>query len=270
MKGVRFARLKLEMARLRFHDASKITKTCSIGGETFKVLASNPRELLRIYMYMTREPDTVKWINEYVKPGDVFYDIGANTGLYSLLAAKRPNGHAEVYSFEPESQNYASLNQNVYLNGLSDNVKTFCLALSDASRIDSFYVHRYMFAGASIHQFGSATNHMGNPFSPVHQQGMMGVSLDDLCFKYGLAFPAHIKIDVDGHEFAVIDGANKVLRDPRLQTVLIEITETPSRMGDIEDIFAKFRAGGFSLLKKAPTGSVSTQSYNSIFSRRTT
>jgi hypothetical protein len=53
------------------------------------VEVGNPRELGRMRGYLRKEPDGVEWISRYVKPGDVFYDIGANIGLYSILAAKR-------------------------------------------------------------------------------------------------------------------------------------------------------------------------------------
>ena len=231
------------------------------------VEVANPRELNRVRAYLTREPETVEWIAEYVKAGGVFYDIGANIGLYSIFAAKRLNGKLEVYSFEPESQNYASLNKNVYINGLSGSITTLCLAVSDSSRVDRFYVNRHLRAGEAIHQFGSPRDDMGNPFPPVHQQGMMGVSLDDLCFSLGLEFPTHIKIDVDGHESSVIEGANRVLSDPRLQSVMLEITETPTRSDGVREIYARFQTAGFSTLKSAKIDNSRAEASNVIFVR---
>ena len=269
MRGLGFARTKIDLARLRLHDAARITKWCSIGGQRIAAEVTNPRELSRIRAYVTKEPETVRWIVEYVKPGEVFYDVGANIGLYSIFVAKRLNGGTQVYSFEPESQNYASLNRNVYLNGLSECVTTLCLALSDTSCMNRFYVRGHLRAGEAIHQFGHATDDTGIPFSPVHQQGMIGISLDDLCFVYGLDFPIHIKIDVDGQEAAVIKGAGRVITDPRLQSVLLEVTETPSRMGDIKEIHARFDAAGFSVHSKAPTAASRADSYNLIFARST-
>ena len=105
MKGVGFVRRRIDLARLRIHDAARITKTCTIGGVPMLVEVGNPRELSRMGGYRWKEPDTVEWINRYVKPGDVFYDIGANLGLYSILAAKLLQGRGKVYRFEPESQN---------------------------------------------------------------------------------------------------------------------------------------------------------------------
>ena len=266
IKGIGLVRTKIELARLRLSAAARLTKSCSIGDQSVLVEVGNRRELGRARAYSIKEPDTVDWIAEYVKAGDVFYDVGSNIGLYSIFAAKRLEGQVKVYCFEPESQNYASLNRNVYLNGLSDSITTLCLALSDSSSIDMFYVRGNLRAGESIHQFGRATDDRGNPFSPVHRQGMFGISLDDLCFEYGLAFPTHINIDVDGQESSVIRGATRVLCDKRLRSVLLEITESPSRAAEAADIYETFLASGFELLKKvriSPQG----EAYNAIFVR---
>ena len=231
------------------------------------VEVANPRELSRVRAYLTREPETVEWIAEYVKADHVFYDIGANIGLYSIFAAKLRQAKLKVYSFEPESQNYASLNRNVYLNGLSDAITTLCMAVSDSSRINRFYVRGNLRAGEAIHQFGSPTDDRGDHFSPVHQQGMMGVSLDDLCLSFGLEFPTHMKIDVDGHESSVIKGADRVLKDDRLQSVMLEITDTPSRSDGVREIYARFETAGFFVLQKAKITDSRAESVNVVFVR---
>lgn len=266
MKGLGYARAKLDRARLWIHGATRITRTYTIGDTPMLVEAGNPRELSRIKAYVRKEPDTVEWINSHVRPDDVFYDIGANIGLYSILAARRLAGRGKVYSFEPESQNYASLNRNVYLNGLSDSITTLCVAVSDESRIDTFYVRGQLRAGEAIHQFRQAKDDFGRPFSPVHQQGMFGITLDDLCYSYDLDFPTHIKVDVDGHEHAVVVGARRVLRDPRLQTVLLEITENPDERDEIRSMFVEFQEAGFSASNKVQTAP-GRDAYNVIFTR---
>jgi hypothetical protein len=95
---------------------------------------------------------------------------------------------------------------------------------------------------------------------------MFGTSLDELCYIYGLDFPTHIKVDVDGHEFLVVKGARRVLRDPRLQTVLIEITEKPDERDKIRFMFAEFQEAGFSVSKKAETVQ-GREAHNVIFTR---
>ena len=266
MKGLSYARAKLDRARLRLHGATRITRTYKIGETPMVVEVGNPRELSRIKAYLRKEPDTVEWINDHVQPGSVFYDIGANVGLYSILAAKRLAGRGKVYSFEPESQNYASLNRNVYLNGLSDSIVTLCVAVSDSSTIDTFHVRGHLRAGEAIHQFRQAKDDFDRPFTPVHRQGMFGIGLDDLCYSYNLEFPSHIKVDVDGHERAVVQGANRVLRDPRLQSVLLEITERPDGQNEVQSMMDEFQEAGFSVLKEVRTAP-GRDAHNVIFAR---
>lgn len=269
MNALDLVHVRLLNARFRLNDATRIVKTCVIGGERIKAEASNPVEFHRLHRYVTREPDTVKWIAEQLKPGDVFYDIGANVGLYSIFAARKCREQVQVYSFEPESQNYASLNRNVYRNGLSRCITTLCMAVTDRTCIDLFYVQGQLRAGGAIHQFGSTLDDKGRQFSPVHRQGMVGMSLDDLCYTYGLALPTQIKIDVDGQEGAVIRGACKVLRAPSLRSVLVEVTEAPGRQEHAQEISAALGEAGFTLLKKASINPMSdtSSSYNYIFVR---
>ena len=113
---------------------------------------------------------------------------------------------------------------------------------------------------------GQATDDFGRSFSPVHLQGMFGISLDDLCYSYGLDFPSHIKVDVDGHEYAVVEGARRVLKDPRLRSVLLEITESSENAEEIRSMFAVFQDAGFSVLKKVQTVP-GREAHNVIFTR---
>ena len=64
---------------------------------------------------------------------------------------------------------------------------------------------------------------------PVARQLLYGCSIDQLAGDGCFAFPTHLKIDVDGLEAAIIDGAMQTLRDPRLKGVLIEINKASAR-----------------------------------------
>ena len=72
----------------------------------------------------------------------------------------------------------------------------------------------------------------------------MAVSLDDLTGRFSLAFPNHIKIDVDGIEELIIDGARNTLADPRLKSVLVEIF---IHKGNASRINETFHGSGFML-----------------------
>lgn len=85
---------------------------------------------------LTKEPETIRWIDGF-SPGDTFWDIGANVGVYSLYAAKRG---ARVLSFEPSPGNYYLLSRNIEINALDEAIAAYCIAFASASGLDTFYM----------------------------------------------------------------------------------------------------------------------------------
>jgi FkbM family methyltransferase len=187
-------------------------------GELFyKYVVVNNYTEGRVRSMFTKEPDTIKWIKGMAK-GDVFIDIGANVGIYTIFAAVRG---LKVYAFEPEAQNYALLTQNIFVN--EQNAKAYCLALSDKQELSGLYLSTFN-PGGSCHTFGESLDHHLKPRTEGLIQGCVSMRLDDLGINAD-----HIKIDVDGFEHKVIRGGEKTIRTA--QSVLIEInTKLPEHM----------------------------------------
>lgn len=185
--------------------------------ENVKYVHINDNTAWRAQTLRTKEPATIKWLETF-QESDIFVDIGANMGLYSLWAAKNKN--VKTYAFEPESQNYALLNQNIFINELSHKVKAYCLSLSDKIGIGDFYLTQLM-PGSSCHQFDSIVDYKGSPANFAFEQGSFGVTLDYLVGNKMIPQPTHIKIDVDGLEHRVILGSMKTLI--KVNSLLIEI-----------------------------------------------
>ncbi|MBI1388559.1 MAG: FkbM family methyltransferase [bacterium] len=230
------------------------TRSCSVGDVVVLLSVDSDIEEYRAESYSTKEPETLEWIDRYFGADDVFYDIGANIGLYTLYAGVKAK--CKVISFEPESQNYAKLNQNIFINRLSDLVTPYCLALTDRFSFDRFYLNPSDFsgdgapavlaAGGALHSFGETVDYQGEAYSPLHKQGMIGVALDDLWMKYSFDFPTKIKIDVDGLEGKIIQGGRQTLNDPRLTSLLIELTADESH--HYAEIMKFIEECGFQLL----------------------
>ena len=208
---------KIRRATLREH-----VSVCSVRGQIIKLHVTTEVEKFRAETFETKEPETLDWIDEHVQPGDVFYDVGANVGLFSLYAAKRG---ARVYAFEPEALNYAELNRNIVLNGLGDRVTAFATAIADSDHLDELYIRSFE-RGAALHNVGSATDGEGGAFVPAHRQGVLCTTLDSAHLKFGLPAPRHIKIDVDGFEKKVLAGAAAVFRGGSVRSALIEIANS--------------------------------------------
>lgn len=168
-----------------------------------------------------KEPDTVEWI-ESMKPGDTFYDIGANVGAYTLIAAKAFGGRVKVLAFEPAFLNFTQLCRNVALNQCQDSVTPLSIALSDKTSLDSFNYHD-LIPGGSLHTLGEAIDYKGDRFEPVLKQSVLSFKTDYLITQFDLPRPTHIKIDVDGIEFAVLKGADQTLSDSTLRSIVVEL-----------------------------------------------
>lgn len=168
---------------------------------------------------MSKEPETLAWIASF-QPGDVLVDVGANVGMYTIWAAKTRS--ARVFAFEPESQNYALLNRNIFLNKLSQTVSAFCVALSDERKFDQLHLSR-VDMGGSCHSFGEQVDFSLRPAQFQQAQGCFCTSIDRLIAEGAMPPPNHIKIDVDGLEHKVLAGAANAIRHENLRSVLVEI-----------------------------------------------
>lgn len=202
--------------------AEKVTPVYSVrrGGQSYLLYCPNELTRWRAETYFTKEPETIEWIDGFSKD-DLMIDIGANVGLYSIYAAK---AGARVLAFEPESQNYALLNRNLYLNGLADRVQCLNVAISDKDGMGSLFMPKFQ-PGGALNNLGEARDFRHERFEACYRQAVMSYSLDSFVEKYPQHFPDHIKIDVDGIEGRIIQGAEGTLRDPRLKSLLIELNE---------------------------------------------
>lgn len=186
-----------------------------------------------------KEPDTMEWIAGF-GANDVLVDIGANVGMYTIWAAKTRG--TTVYAFEPESQNYALLNRNIYLNKIGDKVHAYCVALSDETGYSDLHLSHFMIGG-SCHTYDEKLNFHLKEFKPNFSQGCFATTLDSLIEQKVVPMPTHIKIDVDGIEHKVIAGCKKTLANPGLKSVLIELNTHLKEHTDLIDMMKGFGYG---------------------------
>ena len=166
----------------------------------------------------TGEPDMVEWLKTTLRPGDVLWDIGANVGAYSILAARLCPG-AKVVSFEPFIPNFAHLWENIVLNGVTAQVFPVCAGLTDKTAPTALWIKDPR-AGSAGHQVGQTDGKLS--------QGVIAARGDDLRTQLGLASPTLLKLDIDGLEVAAVEGLRETLREPGLREVMIEIEQGKS------------------------------------------
>lgn len=195
----------------------------------FKLFCPSRMVFYRARHFFTKEPETVDWIRTF-NAQETLFDVGANIGVYSLLAAK---AGFKVVAFEPEPQNFSVLTMNIYLNELSDLIVPLNIAISDRMTIDFLYMPVFG-VGNAFNQFGVLPELSAEPASAAARQFVkaspstaakqfvIAYTLDAFLAAFPQFFPTHIKIDVDGLENLVISGACKTLENPALKSLLVE------------------------------------------------
>jgi FkbM family methyltransferase len=179
---------------------------------------TNKTEMFRVKA-CAKEPFTIDWIHNRVGKGDVMFDIGANVGAYSMVAAKKRGGGARVYAFEPSYVNVATLSANIALNDLGGQVTPIPVALSASTGMNVLNL-RDLDSGSARHGLG---DQMPDDGHVAFRQPVMTFRLDDLIEHFDVPAPNHIKMDVDGGELDVITGASRTLSCATLRSMLVEV-----------------------------------------------
>lgn len=245
-----------------FIEGINIVKPINTQSGKLLIAADSVMTYFRAETFFSKEPDTLAWINTF-KKGDVFYDIGANVGLYSLYAALRG---ISTICFEPESQNYAELNRNIFLNKLDQKIRSFNLALSNEVKADYLYLSNFS-KGAALHNFGEARDFNKNEFIPAIRQAVCSFTLDKFIENFELPSPTHIKIDVDGLEKNVFEGADSVIQSSKTRSILIELN---TQLKEDQSIIEALNNYGYRIVSQYQMPNPSEKFrhiYNFIFSR---
>ena len=179
----------------------------------------NMTSLLRAQTLFTKEPVTINWIRKFIKD-KIFFDIGANVGMYSIYAAMISK--VKVYSFEPESNNFNALIENIISNNLMSIINAYPIAISDTSGFTSLYLSTFE-TGSSHHMVDKKLDHNLKEVSYKNKQGVFKSSLDEIIHNWQFPVPNYLKIDVDGIENIIIKNSKFLLKSAELESILIEI-----------------------------------------------
>lgn len=193
-----------------------LTVKVSDGDKLYRFRPKSRNDIFRYTTFFTKEEGTLAWIRNNVREGTVMFDIGANVGLYSLYAA-RCAGKVQVYSFEPHKINFATLVENVSLNGLEGSVNPVSIPLGNASGT-SHMNYNSTESGTSMSQLGHAMLPDEREFKPKLKELVYALSLDDLMATGSLPAPDMIKVDVDGNEIQILEGMKRLLASEKCPT----------------------------------------------------
>ncbi|MXV60955.1 FkbM family methyltransferase [Natronorubrum sp. JWXQ-INN-674] len=194
------------------------TQTLTIGNLSAEFDATTDRGGDKIRWMCNAEERFLKDISNELKDDDVFFDIGANLGVFSCFASQVVSrGH--IVAFEPYPPNYRQLNRNLSYNAPSSSYDVFDIALSNSQ--------------GSI-EFSSPSNDTGNQTANISPTGdsieVQEIPGDQLVTDRSVPSPTVVKIDVEGSEPLVIDGLEESLNHSSCRILYCEI-HLPKKSG---------------------------------------
>ena len=194
-----------------------------------------------IYFFGVYEYQMVDWVRAFVRPGMTFLDIGSHVGQYTLIAAGGVGRSGRVHAFEPNPVTYRRLTANIALNDFA-HVRAHNVALSNTAGNTTLYVPKNDNLGeASLQACADETT----------TTSIASTTLDAWARTADLGDAPRIdliKIDVQGFEAKVIEGARDVLERFR-PTVLCEFEERWLRLAGTSSVDLKklFIDAGYSV-----------------------
>ena len=187
------------------------------------------------------EPDLQRVIKDFIKPGWVVYDVGANIGYISLLLARAVLDSGHIYAFEALPDNFTRLQKNIRLNAFEDRITAVHAAVIDASKPVTFMVGPSNGMGKVV---GSAGRQ-----EVVYAQSLTvpGISLDETVYQAGYPVPQAVKMDIEGGEVLALPGMRRVLQEAH-PLMLLELHGPESAQVAAQIL----RATGYRLCSMAP------------------
>jgi FkbM family methyltransferase len=150
------------------------------------------------------EPESAGFISGFLKPGMIFFDVGANIGEYTLIASRGVGPAGAVHAFEAQPDTFALLGRNCATNG-TENVKLNHAAVCEREGEVEFDISE-----------DPTMSSMAGVTELEHKRARIrvpGVNLDRYCQTHQI-WPSLLKIDVEGAEFLVLRGAADMLQRP--------------------------------------------------------
>lgn len=168
------------------------------------------------YLIKSHEPHISNAITKLLKKGDVVIDVGANIGYFSAYAAAAVGKQGQVFCFEPETKNFEQLKLNCHLiQQRGFNCSAYKLAASSASGKAILNVHRY----STYHAIEDEFHHLDKVEG---SQEIDTVTLDAWTEAQGIKKISLLKLDTEGHEAKVLEGARNLFEAKAIDFVILE------------------------------------------------
>jgi FkbM family methyltransferase len=201
-------------------------------------------DILQTYLYFfgVWEPVITKYVSDRLSDGDIFIDVGANVGYYTLLASRRVGANGKVFAIEAASSTYSKLQQNLLRND-AGNVTAFHVAVSDTQGQVSVWLSQRDSPGTTTLSHVAERRKALTMVETVEAKPLQQIIDPDVIRK-----ARFIKIDVEGAEWAVVKSLAELLKTVSSRTeFILEANEGLVRRsgGTVEALLGYFTAAGF-------------------------
>jgi len=198
----------------------------------------------------TFETAELEFTLRFIQQGMTVLDIGANCGLYTLLASARVGPSGRVFAFEPSPRERRRLRAHLWLNHCTNaRIEPYALG-SQTSQADLYVVQ-----GA---QTGCNSLRPPQVSEPVSATRVEVRTLDDFVKRNGLTRVHFIKIDVEGSEMEVLKGATNFFQNPPLPVLLVEVSDLRTAAWNYKanEILTFLRERGYTFFSISASGSL--------------
>ena len=197
---------------------------------------SNLLELLR-REYDRNEMEAMSLL---VHEGDTALDVGANVGTYSVYLSRLCGPRGKVFAFEPVEETFWELCETLALNRC-ENVVPVRAAVSNRTAHATMNLFEPRFSPWNTFGMPCMTAPDGSKVKPSKSVQVPTITLDEFCEPRQIEKVDFLKVDVEGFEASVFEGAEKFFREHRIGTVCFEVSQAPLRGANAKSCDA-FRA----------------------------
>ena len=161
-----------------------------------------------------------------LRSGDIFFDVGSSIGLYSVFASRIVGPSGKVYAFEPVPETFWMLHETLVLNRCT-NVIALQKAVYSDQRIRKINLFDLQYSDWNTLGIPVMTSLQGKKVTPINSVNVECETIDSFCRGHGIDRINFLKVDVEGFEKRVFEGATHFLADRRIDFISFEISQDP-------------------------------------------
>lgn len=169
------------------------------------------------------EPEVCHVLFKTLKKGDTYLDVGAHIGYFAVIAAKLVGAEGRVVAFEPEAANLKRLAEHVRVNAL-DNVAVVDKVVCESQGPRTFFINRDNDGGHSLWDVGRHSFNVKSAAAP-QPLTLEATTLDATVATLGLAAVKVVKIDTEGGEHKILEGAKGAIERLAIPFIICELNE---------------------------------------------